>query len=349
MNRFLAGVGKALLFKGNSLIGVANTLTDSTFEFSISAEEIRGGKANALWGKYFHDSVLNVTLTDAMFNLDYIAMSLGVNVESGGIILGEDQCVVQAEEIELRNNLGGNEHVVWYKKPTDENWTIGYVQRYRFVEIPGAADGDVYCVKYFMQGDGTCVTIPTEYVPSELHVMLIYDLFNGDISTSSVDTVKIGRLFVDIPRLQLDGSQNLSLNASGAATTSLSGSALAVSDADSCDETYYGTITEELFGYSWRDTVIALATPDSDLVLNSNTSFTLTVYTVSRGQTASFLRSNYNFNFVVKEGTSATVNSSGVVTATSTTGETIIEISLKSTAQTDYSDVPPTYVCVTVE
>ena len=29
MNRFLAGVGKALLFKGNSLIGVANTLTDS--------------------------------------------------------------------------------------------------------------------------------------------------------------------------------------------------------------------------------------------------------------------------------------------------------------------------------
>lgn len=43
-NHFLAGTGVALLFKGNNLIGVAKTLTESTFDFTIASEEIRGGK-----------------------------------------------------------------------------------------------------------------------------------------------------------------------------------------------------------------------------------------------------------------------------------------------------------------
>ena len=46
---FLAGVGRALLFKGNDLIGVAKTLTESTFDFSITAEDVRGGQAMVCW------------------------------------------------------------------------------------------------------------------------------------------------------------------------------------------------------------------------------------------------------------------------------------------------------------
>lgn len=61
---FLAGVGRVLIFRGNNLIGVGKTLSETTFNFSITGEEIRGGQGNALWGKYFHDSNLGVTLTD---------------------------------------------------------------------------------------------------------------------------------------------------------------------------------------------------------------------------------------------------------------------------------------------
>lgn len=53
------GVGLTLLSEN-----YAKTLTESTFNFSISAEEIRGGQGNALFGKYFHDSSLAITLTD---------------------------------------------------------------------------------------------------------------------------------------------------------------------------------------------------------------------------------------------------------------------------------------------
>lgn len=63
-NHFLAGVGTALLFKGNDLVGVAKTLTESTFDFAITAEDIRGGQGNGLLGRYFHDSTLTATLTD---------------------------------------------------------------------------------------------------------------------------------------------------------------------------------------------------------------------------------------------------------------------------------------------
>ena len=48
MRKFLAGVGDAILLKGQTIIGFAKTLTESTFGFTISSEEIRGGKGNAV-------------------------------------------------------------------------------------------------------------------------------------------------------------------------------------------------------------------------------------------------------------------------------------------------------------
>lgn len=44
MKKFAAGVARAILLRGNEILGVCNTLSDSTFSFSISAEEVRGGQ-----------------------------------------------------------------------------------------------------------------------------------------------------------------------------------------------------------------------------------------------------------------------------------------------------------------
>lgn len=45
-NRYIAGVGKALLFKNNQLVGVGKTYTESTFNFSTDKGEIRGGQGD---------------------------------------------------------------------------------------------------------------------------------------------------------------------------------------------------------------------------------------------------------------------------------------------------------------
>lgn len=66
LNDIIYRPGDALLFRGDNLIGVAKTLTESTFNYSITAEEVRAGRSNALFGRYYHDSNLSVTLTDVI-------------------------------------------------------------------------------------------------------------------------------------------------------------------------------------------------------------------------------------------------------------------------------------------
>lgn len=349
-NRFLAGVGRALLFRGSNLIGVAKTLTDSTFSFSITGEEIRGGGANALWGKYFHDSALNVTLTDAMFNLEYIAAALGTDVEMGGLSVYESpaagETIGAGGVITLSNPAVPFDGTIlaWYKRPSDENWTIATVSEDNTITIPGATATDHYCIKYFYNNENArSLTIKTQYVPSELHVVILNDLFNGDISTTSTETTKIGRLITDIPRLQMDGSQDLSLSASGAATVNLTGSALAVGSTTSCEEDpYYGTMTEEIFGASWQDSVVAIAPADGDIELADGESQTIGVYAIFGGSTASQLKANSNFTFTVESGTSATVTTDGVVSTSTGSGETLISVTL-----TGYDAVSPAFVRVT--
>ena len=188
----------------------AKTLTNSTFDFSITGEDIRGGSANALWGKYFHDSNLQVTLEDAMFNLEYIAAALGVNVQSGGISVMEEELTANAGQtvtLSQKPIAFDGTMIGWYKKPTDSDWTIGTVstQPTNTMSIPKSSQNDVYCVKYFYSNENAkSITIKTQYVPSELHVVILNDLFSGDINNISSAT-RYGRLITDIPRLQMDG------------------------------------------------------------------------------------------------------------------------------------------------
>lgn len=352
MKKFLAGVARAILLRGNTIIGVANTLITSGFDFTIASEEIRGGQGNGLFGKYFHDSALNVTIEDAMFNLEYVAASLGTTLRQGGLSFKEEESTVAtAKQIPLSTTplaLEGS-LVAWYSKPGQDNWTTGTVKtsggKY-YIEVDAATVGEKYCVKYFWQNENAeSIVIPVQYVPAELHVILINDEFSGE-AIDSIDTTAIGRLITDIPRLQLAGEQNLALSATGAATTSLSGSALAVtSDATSCEtDAYYGTMTEEIFGATWQDNVIALAIEDNDIQLSTSETATLSVYAVYGGNKASQKKDNSNFTFTVAGGSSSiiTVDATGTVTAKGA-GSAYVQVTL-----TGKDNVAPAYAQVTV-
>ena len=350
-NHYLAGVGTALLFKGNDLIGVAKTLTESTFNFAITAEDIRGGKGNGLLGRYFHDSTLTATLTDAMFDLNYIALSLGVNVESGGLSVKEEELKVGADNTVTTTETPvafDGTMIGWYKKPTDTDWTIGTIAGNKMT-ITGGTQDAVYCVKYFYQNaNAKSITIKSQYVPATLHVVVLTDLYSGKVGTQS-DATRYGRLIVDIPQFQLDGSQDLSLTATSAATVSLSGQALAVLDGATCeDDPYYGTMTEEIYGAKWQDDVIALAIENSDIQLSQNGTETLIVRAVYGKGMASQRKDNSNFNFTKVNDPTATatgvaVSTDGIVSAGTQDGAAVIEVTLKNAP-----NVPPAYATVDV-
>lgn len=143
-----------------------------------------------------------------MFNLEYIAASLGVNVQSGGLSVMEEELTVAGgggsvtltqTPVAFDGTLIG-----WYKKPADTEWKIGTIAK-KTMTISGSQANDHYCVKYFyINENAKSITIKTQYVPAELHVVILNDLFAGDISNQST-TTRYGRLITDIPRLQMDG------------------------------------------------------------------------------------------------------------------------------------------------
>ena len=337
-NIFTAGPARALFFYGQQLIGVGRTLSDTAFNSTITGEEVRGGQGNMLYGKYFHDSSLGIDITDAMFNLQYVAASLGVDVNQGGISLYESpkagETVAAGGKVTLTETAVAFDGSIlaWYKKPADDDWTVASVSQNE-ITVPGANVGDHYCVKYFYQNlNAKSITIKAQYVPKTLHLVLINDLYSGDVANVAASSSKYGRLITDIPQFQLSGEQNLAWSATSAATVSLSGTALAVDDGASCEEDpIYGTMTQEIFGAKWQDDVKAIAVANADVELSSTvTSETLQVYAVFGGAVASRLMDNNNFNFAVESGSSATVAETGIVSKGSGTGNTVISVTLKN-------------------
>ena len=293
-----------------------------------------------------------------MFNLEYIAASLGVDISMGGLSVAEESLeTAEGGVVTLTNTPVAFDGSIigWYRLPTqgDDEWSVATTISGTSMTIPSAQANTTYCVKYFYQNpNAKSITINTQYVPSELHVTILNDLYSGDVSNLSSAT-KYGRLVTDIPRLQMDGNQDLSLTATSAATVSLTGSALAVNTTNSCEETpFYGTMTEEIYGETWQDSVIALAISNSEITMGANDSKTLQVYAVFKGSVASQLINNADLTFAVETTPASTVGgtievgtNTGVITTDSATAGTCVV----SATLTGYdTTVPPALATVTV-
>ena len=294
---------------------------------------------------------MQVTLVDAMFDLQYMALSLGVNLESGGLSVKEEELAVGADNTVTASETPvafNGSMIGWYKKPSDTEWSIGTFTGSKMA-ISGASQNDPYCVKYFyINENAKSIKIKSQYVPSELHVVIMNDLYSGDVGSQS-DATRYGRLITDIPRLQMDGNQTLNLTATSAATINLTGSALAVLSGDTCEEDpYYGTMTEEIYGAKWQDDVVALAVENSDIDLAKSASETLIVRAVFGAGMASQRKDNSNFTFSVvstpaSTATGTNVDTKGVVKAGTQAGVAVVQVVL-----TDEPNVAPAFVTVTV-
>ena len=294
---------------------------------------------------------MQVTLVDAMFDLQYMALSLGVNLESGGLSVKEEELAVGADNTVTASETPvafNGSMIGWYKKPSDTEWSIGTFTGSKMA-VSGGSQNDTYCVKYFyINENARSITIKSQYVPAELHVVIMNDLYSGDVGSQS-DATRYGRLITDIPRLQMDGNQTLNLTATSAATINLTGSALAVLSGDSCeDDPFYGTMTEEIYGAKWQDDVVALAVENSEIELATTESEALIVRAVFGAGMASQRKDNSNFTFSVattpaSTATGTTVDNKGVVKAGSQAGVAVIQVVL-----TGAPDVDPAFVTVTV-
>ena len=258
---FLASVGVAEAF--SKVNGVrqhffsAKTLTDSSINISVSAEEVRGGPGAQLLGQFFHTSTFGLTMTDAIFKLEYIAAQVGSVIEQGGyglvdktaakepaagqLTLGEDGSVTIADPLYDFEGAGA---LVWYNLPGQSDYTAAVVDGTGKFVIPHAEGtlADAYCVHYYAdKAEARKLVVSSEFIPAEFEVLLTTRLFAGD--ASAPETGKpVGSVTVRIPRFQLNGTLDLSMEMASAATISLEGTALAYDD--SCDGAKYAEIVE---------------------------------------------------------------------------------------------------------
>lgn len=242
----------------------ANTMTDSTLNISVTAEEVRGGWGNQLLGKIFHDTNFGVNLTEAMWSLDYLAAQIGEEVKKGA---GKDLKSVAGtvadgaltvtiptmdEIAPMFDKAAGfcaaadKTLIVWVKDCNDEMFT--------YTATKGEGSYTFTIVGETKPANGAvCVTYPTEvtdceqlivtaaYAPKEFSLFLYGKLFAGNGCQKSKGKYA-GKITIEIPRFQLDGTVDLTMNPSSAASVSLNGQALA--SGCNCDgEPQYATIT----------------------------------------------------------------------------------------------------------
>ena len=321
---FLAGVGNAELFKKvddkEYMFASAKTLTESSITIGVSEEDIRAGMGAKLYGKYFHTSTFDLKLTDAMFRLEYLAASVGSEIDFGGEVfktveMKSDQNgkITVADAVAM----SGDTVYVYVKKPADE-----YFATYAL-----DTDGEIvdtlemeatYCVKYLYTNDNArTLTVKANFIPDTLRLYLTCNLFSGDDKNPSTGT-KIGSITVMVPRFMLKGNQDLSMSMTGAATTSLEGSALAA-DAEGCEgEGIYAKIIEVIDGMNWKDKIKKIIVSDESEETSGDVNDTIEVYAIIDGMAPKKLTAGTDYEAA---GTGLTVNGdviSGTITKDAT-------------------------------
>ena len=211
MSYLVAGVGSIQLFdpSTNALILTSKTLTEQGLNFGSTAEEARGGAANALLGKYYHDSSFGLTLTDQLFDLQYLALNCGGSIQASADVMTNEQVTIA-----VANTLTVSKTPVafngavqgWYKKSSEPDTAYKLATfTGKTASIVGASVGDIYCVKYFYN-DTTArkFVVNTAYIPAIVHAVATFPLFKSGTTTENYSSSsQVGEIQVDIPNFQL--------------------------------------------------------------------------------------------------------------------------------------------------
>lgn len=327
---FLAQVANVDLFVQNQLFSSSKTLLDSSITIGVTADDVRAGQGGKLYAQNFHSSSLGLKLSDQMFKIDYIAKNVGSDITIGGDAITNESVTLGA---------GGTGTVAGTPVAFDSYGIIGWATKNgsetnvaisftgSTFTVAGGSSGEIYCIKYFENdAAGKLVTVSANIVPKVVRAVLTANLFNGDPNDITGAT-KVGKVTIEIPRLQLSGAQELNMSMTGISQTDMSGVAL-VAD-ENCSDGYYATILQTKYDANWYDDVTNLAVDDADFALGVAGTRTLNVYAIYPNAVP-VLKANTNFTFTSDTPGKASVNSSGVVTGVAAGTATIrIKITAK--------------------
>ena len=341
---FIAGVGNATLLDGERLVASANTLIDSGITIGLSFEDIRAGQRNKLYGRYAHTSTFDLKLTDAMFNLEYLAMNTGSDISLGGDVMVDEELTSTSKKIKLSQTavaISGSKVYAYAKKSGTDNVYDKYaVSEANEIEVP--ADG-TYCIRYMYTNDlASKMTVKANFIPKTLTLILEANLYSGgscDIETSTL----AGKVTIKIPRFMLNGSQELSLTASGVANTAIEGTALASGCAGCSGDGVYAEIIQVMANRTAENGFTGIVVEDAVREASKGDKLELNVYACPVD--AAPIKLNNDQFTVAASGTGYTY-ANGIVTITEQAAGTV---TVEVTAKAPLDSLPTASLNVTIK
>lgn len=341
---FIAGVGNATLFDGERLVASANTLIDSGITIGLSFEDVRAGQGNKLYGRYAHTSTFDLKLTDAMFNLEYLAMNTGSDISLGGDVMVDEELTSTAKKIKLSQTavaISGSKVYAYAKKSGTDNVYDKYaVAQDNTIEVP--VDG-TYCIRYMYTNDlASKMTVKANFIPKTLTLILEANLYSGgscDIETSTL----AGKVTIKVPRFMLNGSQELSLTAAGVANTSVEGTALASGCAGCSGDGVYAEIIQVMANRTVENGFTGIVVEDAVREASKGDKLELNVYACPVD--AAPIKLNNDQFTVAATGTGYTYANGIVTIAEDATGTVTVEV----TAKAPLDSLPTASLNVTIQ
>lgn len=244
---FLGSVGKAEAFRrdenGNlTLAFVSKTLTDSGLNISTTKDDIRAGEGAPVVFSFFHDASVEITLTDVLWKPEYLEAQLGANFDTAEhidyktktVTFSNGSATLSEEVQEMPVPCDGmDKYLAWGAKKGSDDWkkiTVG--PDHKALTLEGA-NGE-YCVRYLgAEAAAKVAEITSTIIPEELFLIITAPIFAGEACAASKGKAA-GHITFEVPRFQLNGAQEFSMNMSSNQTMSLAGTALASTSYD-CD------------------------------------------------------------------------------------------------------------------
>lgn len=278
---FLGSVGKAEAFRYDPATGertiafVSKTLTDSGLNISTTKDDIRAGEGAPIQFSFYHDANVEITLTDVLWKPEYLEAQLGANFSFGSEDYINDEVTFEKGEVTYTKTINKipfpceEDYLVWgAKKGTDDWRKITYDATAQKLTLAKASGP--YCIRYLGPVDNAKqAEITSTIIPEELFLVITAPIFAGDACAASKGKAA-GHITFEIPRFQLNGSQEFTMNMSSNQTMSLAGVALA-SESAQCDVNggKLLRIIEVINDRDWRDEIESLIVDEESLEVGS--------------------------------------------------------------------------------
>lgn len=324
MKKFLVSTADVYGYDSNDVeLFRGKTLLDSSVETTLSNTDVRAGIGNQLQYVYYHTAEMNITINEAQFSLEFLALNAGTTPIVGANMFTEETVditngagTVSGIPLALNGSSTGNVYA-WITKPDGSIVRASVTAGSSNFDMQQAYSGTA-CVRYFSNKvSARQITINADMLPSTIRLVMETQLCSSDTTTN-----KIGKVEIQVPKASMTGQFTLSMAPDSVASTPLSIRALAYEESNGgCDGNHpiYAKIVEYISNSNWYDNVIALAIEGGDFTIKAGGKKTLRAYAIPSDGSAAFLAPISGITFSTTDTTHISITSAGVVTATTAT------------------------------